>query len=168
MWPIISTGVYNLPLPPKKRGSGCATWINYSISRKQCFSFIHDMNQLTIKSYARHSMVQCSKSTMASSCIKFYYNDYKFGFGLWCLTPISTIFQLSWRSFLLLEETRVPGENHRPVESHWQTLSHNECSVVKWNEHFTESAIFPLRQCCIYKVGNPILEFSGFYIEVID
>ena len=40
--------------------------------------------------------------------------------------------------------------------------------VVKWNEHFTESAIFPLRQCCIYKVGNPIVEFSGFYIEVID
>jgi hypothetical protein len=21
---------------------------------------------------------------------------------------------------------------------------------------------------CIYKVGNPIVEFSGFYIEVID
>ena len=41
-------------------------------------------------------------------------------------------------------------------------------SVVKWNEHFTESAIFPLRQCCIYKVGNPLVESSGFYIEVID
>jgi hypothetical protein len=23
-----------------------------------------------------------------------------------------------------LEETKVPGENHRPVASHWQTLSH--------------------------------------------
>jgi hypothetical protein len=42
------------------------------------------------------------------------------------------------------------------------------CRVVKWNEHFTESAIFPLRQCCIYKVGNPLVESSGFYIEVID
>jgi hypothetical protein len=41
-------------------------------------------------------------------------------------------------------------------------------NVVKWNEHFTESAIFPLRQCCIYKVGKPIVEFSGVYIEVID
>ena len=29
------------------------------------------------------------------------------------------------RSVLLVEETRVPGENHRPVASHWQTLSHN-------------------------------------------
>jgi len=28
---------------------------------------------------------------------------------------------ISWRSFSLVEETRVPGENHRPVASHWQT-----------------------------------------------
>ena len=32
---------------------------------------------------------------------------------------------ISWRSVLLAEETREPGENHRPVASHWQTLSHN-------------------------------------------
>jgi len=25
---------------------------------------------------------------------------------------------LSWRSILLVEETRVPGENHRPVANH--------------------------------------------------
>jgi len=30
-----------------------------------------------------------------------------------------------WRSVLLVEETGVQGENHRPVTSHWQTLSHN-------------------------------------------
>jgi hypothetical protein len=29
---------------------------------------------------------------------------------------------------LLVEETRIPGENHRPVASHWQTLSHNVVS----------------------------------------
>ena len=28
-------------------------------------------------------------------------------------------------SVWLVEETRVPGENHRTVASHWQTLSHN-------------------------------------------
>jgi hypothetical protein len=41
-------------------------------------------------------------------------------------------------------------------------------NVVKWNEHCTESDIFPLRQGCINKVGNPLVESSDFYIEVID
>ena len=35
---------------------------------------------------------------------------------------------ISWRSVLLMEETGVPGENHQPVEGHWQTLSHNVVS----------------------------------------
>ena len=30
-----------------------------------------------------------------------------------------------WRSVLLVEETGVPGENHRHIVNHWQTLSHN-------------------------------------------
>ena len=30
-----------------------------------------------------------------------------------------------WRLILLVEETRVPGENHRSAASHWQTSSHN-------------------------------------------
>jgi len=38
---------------------------------------------------------------------------------------ISTI---SWQSVLLVEETGVPGENHRPVASHWHTLLHNVVS----------------------------------------
>jgi hypothetical protein len=32
---------------------------------------------------------------------------------------------ISWWSVLLVEETVIPGENHWPVASHWQTLSHN-------------------------------------------
>jgi len=32
---------------------------------------------------------------------------------------------ISWRSVLLVEETRVPRENHWPAASHWQTLSYN-------------------------------------------
>ena len=35
---------------------------------------------------------------------------------------------ISWRSFLLVEETGVTGENHRRAASCWQTLSHNAVS----------------------------------------
>jgi hypothetical protein len=41
---------------------------------------------------------------------------------------------------LLVEETGVPGENHRPVASHWPTLSHNVVSSTRrLNEIRTQS-----------------------------
>jgi hypothetical protein len=33
-----------------------------------------------------------------------------------------------WLSILLMTETGVPGENHRPAASHLQTLAHNAVS----------------------------------------
>jgi len=41
---------------------------------------------------------------------------------------------ISWRSILLVVETGVPTENHRPVASHWQTLSHNVTSSASRHE----------------------------------
>jgi hypothetical protein len=38
--------------------------------------------------------------------------------GLWRLMPFSTIFQLYRGGQLLMEETGVPGENHRSFASH--------------------------------------------------
>ena len=45
--------------------------------------------------------------------------------GFWLM-----VFNASFNniSVLLMEETGVLGENHRPVESHGQTLSHNVVS----------------------------------------
>ena len=40
----------------------------------------------------------------------------------------NNISAISWRSVLLVEETGVPDENHRPAESHYQALSHNVVS----------------------------------------
>jgi hypothetical protein len=45
---------------------------------------------------------------------------------------------LSLRSDLLVEETGGPGENHPPVESHWQTLSHNviHLALIQIRTHY--------------------------------
>ena len=55
-------------------------------------------------------------------------------FGLWYLKPLSTKFQLYRVKVLLVEETRVPGENQRPVASHWQTLSYKFVSNTPRHE----------------------------------
>ena len=39
-------------------------------------------------------------------------------------TTFNNIPAISWRSVLLLVETELPGENHRPAASHWQILSY--------------------------------------------
>jgi len=41
---------------------------------------------------------------------------------------------ISWQSVLLVEETGVPQENHRPVASYSQTLSHNVVSSTPRHE----------------------------------
>ena len=46
---------------------------------------------------------------------------------------------ISWWSVLLLEETRVPGENYRPAACHWQTLSHNVVSSTPRHEQGCKS-----------------------------
>ena len=51
-----------------------------------------------------------------------------------CLMVFNATFNnisvISWRSVLLVEETRGPRENHRPVISHWQTWSHNVVHIA--------------------------------------
>ena len=51
---------------------------------------------------------------------------------------------ISQRSFLLVEETRVPDENHRHTSSHWQTLSHAVVSIKPRHEEIDNSLIILL------------------------
>ncbi len=46
-----------------------------------------------------------------------------------------------WRSGLLVEETGVARENHRPVASHWQTLSNNVVSSTLRRERGSNSQL---------------------------
>jgi hypothetical protein len=48
---------------------------------------------------------------------------------------------ISWRSILLVVETREPGENHRLAESHPQTLSHNVVSSTPRHERDLNSQL---------------------------
>ena len=49
-------------------------------------------------------------------------------------TTFNNISVISWRSILLVEETGVSGENHRPIASHLQTSSHNVVSSTPSHE----------------------------------
>jgi len=53
-----------------------------------------------------------------------------------CFNTISVI---SWQSVLLVEETGVPREKHRPAISHWQTLSHNVVSSTPCHDRGSNS-----------------------------
>ena len=45
----------------------------------------------------------------------------RLGLGYGFNTTFNSILVISWPSVLLVKETGVPGENRRPVASHWQS-----------------------------------------------
>ena len=51
------------------------------------------------------------------------------------------ISDILWWSVLFVEETVVLGENHRPVTSHWQTLSDNVVSSTPRHEGGSNSQL---------------------------
>ena len=53
----------------------------------------------------------------------------------------ATFNNISWWSVLWAEESRVPGQNHQPVTSHCQPLSHNVVSSTphhEWDSNFID------------------------------
>jgi hypothetical protein len=58
------------------------------------------------------------------STFVFIYNKWEMGVvgSIGLSATFNNISVTSWRSVVLMEETWVPGENHRTVASHWQTL----------------------------------------------
>jgi hypothetical protein len=67
---------------------------------------------------------------------------------------------ISWRSVLLVEETRVPEENHRPASSHWQILLHNVVSPMHKNESFE----FKRNFYCTKNKNNKKIPMSTLFV----
>ena len=65
---------------------------------------------------------------------------YRFGFMVFNAT-FNNIWVLSWRSVLFIEETGVPGKNHRPFPNHCQTWSHNVVSSTPRHERGSNSQL---------------------------
>ena len=61
----------------------------------------------------------------------------------------NNISAISWRAVLLVEEAGVSGENHRPVASHWQILSHNVVSSTSRHQRDSNSQLYEW-----YRIGK--------------
>ena len=102
------------------------------------------------------------------SVLGFSTFDFPFGF-LWRLwirfkavvfnNIINNISAITWRLVLLVEETEVPGENHRHATNHWQPLSHNVVSsippyerdsnshILWWYHSYDNSSMLKIKLC---------------------
>jgi hypothetical protein len=60
-------------------------------------------------------------------------------------TNYLTWYTLPWWSVLLVEKTGIRGENHRPVGSHWQNLSHNVVSSTSRLNGIRTHTFFKIR-----------------------
>ena len=74
----------------------------------------------------------------------------------------NTISVISWRSVLIVKETSVLEDFHRPVVSHWQTLSHIVVKTYqRQQQKNTEAKAFNLRY-----IDDALTNFSN-WIPVI-
>ena len=68
--------------------------------------------------------------------------------------PFNKISVISWRSVLLVNETGVPGKNHRPVASYRQTLSHTV--VLSTSKEIVHSKIKICRKIIFVKMTKEL------------
>jgi hypothetical protein len=95
----------------------------YTIYRTLPQQYLCNSIAIAIGSLSRHLEITSRYilSTGHTNNILYYNFDLIMVFNV----TFNKISVISRRSVLLVEETRVPEEHHRPIASHWQTLSQN-------------------------------------------
>ena len=100
---------------------------------------MHRSNQKVNKKFGIYYNFIFSDNDISSMCHTLTQLILTDGLVWFRFMVLNTIFNnisvISWRLFLLVEETEVPGENHQPVASHLQTLSHNVVKVSSTPRH---------------------------------
>ena len=104
------------------------TWVIYIQNSDFRYQVLKDNSR--IKTWKRFNTSTQSIINVPLNAACFVLTQH-LAFNLWVMVMVfnaifSNISVISWRSVLLLEET---GVTHRPVASHWQTVSNN----VVWN-----------------------------------
>jgi hypothetical protein len=67
----------------------------------------------------------CEFESRSGRVVQHYVIKFVSDFSMVLNATFNNISVISWLLVVLVEETRGLGENHRPVASHWQTLSRN-------------------------------------------
>ena len=84
-------------------------------------------------------VVKRMQKELSQKRTQFNFNiNISYGFRFMVFNAIfNNISVMSRQSVLLVEETRVPGENHQPVANHWQTYHIVLCPVqlAKWDSN---------------------------------
>ena len=73
--------------------------------------------------------------------MKLFVKCYWFGWYMVFNATFNNISVISWWSVSLVKETGVSGENHRPVASREQTLSHNVVSSTPHHQRGLNSQL---------------------------
>ena len=140
----------------------------------ECEFCSHTRNKKNIHDPIRVSLKQIQRSDGMDELVTREWKSYPKLLWLWDLNrfwcmvfnaTFNNISVISWRSVLLVEETGVTGENHRPVASNWQTLSHNVESSTPRHERGSNSTLVVIGTDCTWK-GSVVYLFLVFSLMV--